>query len=166
MSTATVSTLHTSWHHDDYDIAKDQIRQQLGNLDDLEIFGRQVCVACYIRPNVTKAGWYVTINQQMEDVWQGKAVLIVKCGPDAFTGDVAYLEAMFGRGGPPRVGDWVFMRSADGLQVSLCGEGAARVQGKDGAGRAVDVYAWDGWNCRIVGDEQILGRINNPHVIV
>jgi hypothetical protein len=165
MSTANTNLLH-QWHHDDYEEAKRQIYQHLGDTSDLEIFGRQVVVAVYVRPNKTAGGFFLTVDAQKEDVWQGKAVLIVKMGPDAFRGDDSYVEATYGFKGAPRPGDWVFLRAQDGLAVSLCGDGASRAQGKDMRGSAVDIYGWDGWPCRIVADETVIGRINKPHEIV
>lgn len=164
-ATAEATKLH-NWHHDNYDEAKLQILQAIGSTDDLEIFGKTVLVAPYIRPEKTATGLFMTKKQQSEDIYQGKAVLIVKCGPDAFNGDASWLAANFGDRKPPEPGDWCFLRADSGFDVSLCGDGAQRVKGKDSVGRAIDVYDWDGWPCRIVSDEHFIGRLNKPHQLV
>lgn len=165
MSSVEISRLHKH-HHDDYDEAKAQIAQAVGSLADIEVFGRQIIVGAYVRPNKTAGGFYIPISAQKEDIWQGKAVLVLRVGPDAFTGNDDYVRAVFGPKGAPVPGDWVFLRSDSGLQVSLCGDGAERVKGKDHRGEPIDLYDWDGWPCRIVADDSIIGRINKPHTVV
>jgi hypothetical protein len=165
MSTANVTALH-GWHHDDYDEAIQQIKTHLGDISDLEVFGRQVVVAVYVRPSKNAAGIYQTAKAQQEDFWQGKAVLVLKCGPDAFSGSEEYARAMFGDKPPPQPDDWVFLRASDGMPINLCGDDAKRVQGKTFGGEMVDIFPWDGWPCRIVSDESIIGRINKPHSLV
>lgn len=162
---STVSNLH-NWHHDDYDEAIGQIRKSLGSIDDIEVFGRQVLVAVYVRPNKNKAGIYQTTAQQSEDIWQGKTVLVLKAGPDAFQGDASYARAMFGAMPAPVQHDWVFLRASDGVPVNLCGDGAERPQGSTFGGDMVDIWPWDGWPCRIISDDAIIGRINKPHTLV
>jgi hypothetical protein len=165
MSSDTVSNLH-NWHHENYESAKAQIYHQIGDIGDLEVFGQQVIVAVYIRPNFTAGGLIAGTKMQKEDIYQGKVVLILKCGPDAFQGDESYAKAMFGDAPPPTVGDWVFLRSQDGTPISMQGEGAARVKVPDRRGDPMDVYDWDGWPCRIVKDDDIIGRAARPHSIV
>lgn len=166
MSTgATVTALH-GWHHDSYDEAVAQIHQALGSIDDIEVFGRQVLVACYIRPKRTGKGLYMTTKQQTEDIFQGKAVLILKMGPDAGKGTPEFIAATWGAKGAPAVGDWVFLRSSDGLPISLVGDGAKRIQARDHEDNQIDVFEWDGWPCRIITDESIVGRMNKPHSVV
>jgi len=162
---SNVSMLH-KWHHDDYDEAKAQIHQSLGSIADLEVFGRQVLVAVYIRPNKSQTGLYQTVNAQKEDIYQGKAALILKCGPGAFKGEDSYVKAMFGDMPTPEPGDWVFVRPSDGLSISLCGDGASRPQGKTFHDEDVDLFAWDGWPCRILSDDSLIGRMNKPHTLV
>lgn len=162
----TASKLH-GWHHDNYDEAKKQIWGYLGSLDDLEVFGRDVFVAMYVRPNINpKTGFIMGARQQTEDVYSGKVVMIVKCGPDAFDGDDGWLKARFGDKQKPEPGDWCFMPEGAGDAHSLYGDGAKRSQSKDARGELMDVYDWDGWPCRLVRDEQLRGRLNKPHQVV
>lgn len=157
-------------HHrpffDDYEIAKQCIHQALGDLADIDIFGRDVLCAVFCRPNVTPGGFYLGAKEVKEDWWQHKVVLVLKCGPDAFTGDDSYLQARFGNVSPPKVGDWLFSRPESGLQIDLAGEGGSRPQGRDHRGNAMDIFEWDGWPCRIIPDEEFKGRLPKPHGIV
>jgi hypothetical protein len=159
-----------SRHHrpffDDYDVAKACIEQALGDLTDIDIFGRDVLVAVFCRPNVTPGGIYIGTKEVKEDWWQHKVVLVLKCGPEAFVGDDTYVAARFGAVAPPRQGDWLFARPEAGMQINLMGEGGSRPQGKDHRGNPMDIFEWDGWPCRIIPDDEFKGRLPKPHAIV
>ena len=162
----TVSNLH-NWHHDDYEEAKAQIHQQLGDISGLEVFGRQVLVGLYIRPEKTAKGAFVTQNAQREDIYQGKIALILAVGPSAFQGDSEYHESLWGVDiRPPAVGDWVILRAQDGLPTSVQGDNASRAQGPDHRGMPTDIYGWEGWPCRYVMDSALIGRVHKPHQVV
>lgn len=168
MTAKTVSQLHKQGHSD-YDEAKRDIHTALGDISKEEIWGRQVLCAVYVRPNVTTvAGGQVWMPQsaQEEDIWQGKALLVLKMGPGAFQGDRAYLDNTFPGGKAPQVGDWLFARPSDGIQMSVMGEGAKRPQGLDALKRAIDKFEWDGWPCRILQDESFFGKMSTPNKIV
>jgi hypothetical protein len=163
-------TSYTRLHnhgHGDYELAKEHIHQMLGNIDEMELFGRQVLVAVYIRPQRNPVtGVYITQKEQTEDIHQGKAVLILKMGPDACKGDDGYVEATYGPNGPMKSGEWVFLAQQSGFPISLQGDGASRPQGPDFRGDMIDLYEWDGWPCRIVPDDMFIGRISNPTSVV
>jgi hypothetical protein len=163
---ADVTRLH-KWHHDDYNVAKEQIWKAIGDISGIDVLARQVLVAVYVRPDVNPAtGVYQTIGGMKEDWWQGKSVLVLKCGPGAFLGDESYLRATFPDGKMPQPGDWMFANANSGIQISLFGEGAERIMGVDRRGDMIPIYDWDGWPCRIIPDEQFLGRLTKPHSIV
>jgi hypothetical protein len=155
--------------YDDYDVARQHILQALGDISEIEIFGRDVMVAVFCRLNVMRVGpdkvIYMPVKEIKEDWWQGKAVLVVAVGPDAFQGDQSYLDARYG-GKPPRVGDWLFARADAGVQMSIHGEGGTRPQGVDQRGEAFDLFEWDGWPCRVVPDDRFFGRVTKPHQVV
>lgn len=165
-------TRHHRPAYDNYEICKAHIRQMLGNIDGedgLLLFGRQVAVAVYCRPNVTPVGLYLPVKEIKEDWWQHKVVMVVKTGPDAFgerTGTESWHQSMFGDYRRPQVGDWVFSNAASGLQINLCGDGGSRPQGIDHLGRSFDLFEWDGWPVRIMTDDMLIGRIGKPHQIV
>jgi hypothetical protein len=164
-STKTASMLH-KWHHDDYEKAKQEIHQALGSTDDLEIFGSRVLVAVYVRPDKNASGFYMGPKKQIEDIYNGKVVLIIKCGPDAFQGDDGWLKALVGDKAAPTPGDWCFVQASLGEPIMFCGDGAARCKGKDSIGREIDIYEWDGWPCRIINHTDLIGRMNRPHEVV
>lgn len=161
----------TSRHHrpflDDYAISKMHIMQSIGDIGDIDIFGRQVLCAVFCRPNVTPKGFYIGAKEVKEDWWQHKVVMVLKLGPEAFKGDDSYHNAVFGDGiAVPQVGDWLVANASAGIQISLCGDGGARPKGKDHHGHEMDIYEWDGWPCRIIGDDCFLGRITKPHGVI
>ena len=82
------------------------LKDKLGNLDDVELFQNQVLVAVYVRPEKTKSGIYLTNQTRKEDEIQGKVGLVVKKGPAAF---VDPTNSWFD-GIEVDVGDWVFFR--------------------------------------------------------
>lgn len=159
-----------SRHHrpffDDYETAKALILQSLGDLTDIDIFGARVLCAIFCRPSINPGGIYLTENEVKEDWWQHKVVLVVKCGPDAFKGDDGYLQARFGDRPAPKVGDWLFARPEAGIQIHLNGEGGSRPKARDHRGQEMDIYAWDGWPCRIIDHEEFEGRLPKPHGVV
>lgn len=159
-----------SRHHrpffDDYEVAKQLIHQALGDLSKFDVFGRNVLVAVFCRPNITPGGFYLGVKEIKEDWFQHKVVLVLKVGPDAFKGDKSYLDAMFGDAPPPKPDEWLIANASAGIQINLMGEGGSRPQGKDHRGNPIDVFEWDGWPCRIISDESFLGRLERPHEIV
>lgn len=152
----------------DYEVAKSHINQMVGSMDHFEVFARQVIVGVFTRPNVTPKGFFLPVSEIKEDWWQHKVVLLLKAGPEAFKGDDegTYHRATFGDHAAPAVGDWLIMNASSGMQINWCGDGASRPQGKDHAGRTVDLFEWDGWPCRIVADDCFLGRLTKPHNLV
>jgi hypothetical protein len=166
MSVTDVTRLHR-WHHDDYAEAKRQIYMQLGDLSGLEVFGRQVAVAVYVRPEVNSVtGLYQTQNSMREDWWQGKAVLVLKMGPDAFRGDDGYIMATFPGGRAPQIGDWLFANANAGIQTSYEGPGGAQFMVENRQGEMEPVYSWFGWPIRIIPDDMFLGRVHEPHQVI
>lgn len=164
--TDVASALH-GWGHEDYEVAKDHIRRQLGSMDSLEIFGRQVLVAVYVRPAYNaRAKLHHTQKEQEKDWYEGKVVLVLRAGPSAFTGEDDYLFSMYGNQPAPRPGDWLFQNANTGIQFSFCGDGAERVKYEDRRGELNDLYPSDGWQVRIVIDDGFLGRIPKPTSVV
>lgn len=98
------------------DPAKD-IWDKIGDLKDFHIPFGKVLVATYIRPEKTRGGIIFTDNTRDEDVWQGKAALIVKMGKMAFV-DTDRVEF---HGEKFEVGDWVAVRPSDAVSISIHG---------------------------------------------
>jgi len=160
------SGLH-GWGHDDYEVAKRHIFDQLGSFDGLEVFGKQVLVAVYVRPAMNpRTGLTFTEKRQMEDWVQGKVVMVVMHGPDAFSGDEDFVNGMWGPNGPPKVGQWLFVNPAQGQQFSFQGDGSIRVKYLDRHDESHDLYPGDGWPVRILQDDAFLGRLIRPTSVV
>jgi hypothetical protein len=117
-------------------------------------------------PDGSESVLYLPLKEIKEDWYQHKVVLILKAGPDAFTGEDSYLRAMFGDASPPRAGEWVFANASAGIQVNIAGDGASRPQTVDRRGEVMDLFEWDGWPCRIMTDENVLGRLEKPHSVI
>lgn len=166
MAEVSYSRLH-SWHHDDYRVAREHILQQVGDITESQVFGRQVLCAIYIRPARNPInGLEYTDKQQAEDIAQGKSMLILQLGPDAFQGDESYQKSMFGDFGAPKVGEWLWARSNSGEPVHIAGEGAMRVTYMDRRQEIQNAYPFEGWPCRVLHDESFIGRVAKPHQVV
>jgi hypothetical protein len=162
----TTSKLH-GWGHEDYEVAKAHIWAQLGSLDGLEVFGRQVLVGVYTRPALNKrTGLTFTEREQQNDWHEGKVVLVLAHGPDAFSGDADWIKQTYGANGAPRIGEWLFQNANTGIQFSICGDGAERVQYTDRRDDKHALYPGDGWPVRIVLDDGFLGRLLKPNTVV
>lgn len=94
------------------DPAKD-ILKQIGDLSKFELFGNQILLGIYQRPEKTKSGLYLSDQTRKEDEYQGKAALVLALGPSAFVSDANYDF----RGQNVKVGDWVAIFVSDGRKV-------------------------------------------------
>ena len=164
----TYTVLH-KYRHNDYELAKDHIRRQLGDISDFELFGKEVLVAVYVRPlRNENSGLTISDNIQKEDAIQGKIVLVLKAGPSAFGAmdDISFREAQYG-GAPPKPGDWLMVRAAAGEPISYYGPNAEEVKTENRRGEMEKLYCWDGgWPCRIIDDSNFVGRVTEPHSVV
>ena len=165
--TVNMSALH-NWHHEDYDVAKKHIWEQLGDISGMALFGRQVMVAVYQRPGEpTASGVYRgSANLQKNDWWEGKASLIIATGPSAFTGTDAYLAATYPDGVAPQIGDWVITNANSGIQMNIQGEGGQRIKYDDRHGEIHDSYPDAGWPVRIILDDSILMMVDAPAQVI
>lgn len=90
-----------------------ELLDKIGKLDGFELFGNQVLIAIYQRPEKTKSGIILADVTRHEDRNQGKAGLVVALGPSAFVDD----ENVSFSGQKVEVGDWVAIFVSDGRQV-------------------------------------------------
>jgi co-chaperonin GroES (HSP10) len=128
---------------------KEVILERVGDLEGVEIFGADVMVAIYERPNKTKSGIILTDTTTGEDLHQGKIGLIVKKGPLAWVDDD---NVTFRDEDRCDVGDWVFFRPSDGWRATL-----NTMRGALSKDNLV--------NLRIVKDTAIRGRVSHPDFI-
>lgn len=128
-----VPTVLHDWKHASAAEAKKEILEAAGDLTDIEIFGAQLLIAPYIRPEKTRGGIITPGSAAREDEFQGKVGLVLKVGPTAFHPD--RLEQFGGRA--PDVGDWIFHDVKACFQMHIRGKG-----GKSGIAARL-VYAAD-----------------------
>lgn len=112
-----------------------------GAHDGYDVFGADVLVAVYTRPEKTKGGIILTDNVKGEDRYQGKIGLVLKTGP-LVNSD---LNPWF-NGALPKAGDWVVLRVGDTYTFDLHGP-------KDKV------------PCRTVEAKQLRGRVTAPDTI-
>ena len=122
-------------HSDD---PAENIRKEMGDISDIEIFHNQVLVAIYIRPEKTKSGLYISAQTREEDKYQGKVGLIIKKGADAFVDE----SGKWFKGVNLDVGNWIYFRPSDGWQITVHGQ-----------------------LCRILDDTDVRGRIPQPDTV-
>lgn len=91
----------------------DRVNPHLADVDHL--FHSQVLVAIYQRPTKTASGIHLPDQAREEDLYQGKAGLVIMKGPRAFvdTDDVKF------HGQSVEVGDWVAYRASDGWPIKI-----------------------------------------------
>jgi co-chaperonin GroES (HSP10) len=122
----------------------DEILSRVKNLQNFELFGNQVLIGVYQRPEKTKSGIILTEQTRGEDAFQGKAGLVLKLGPAAFVSDDNYDF----KGQSVTVGDWVAIFVSDGRKIELQDPNTGEKQ-----------------LCRLVEDQHIRLKIPAPDVV-
>lgn len=118
---------------------KTEILKQVGDLSGIDIMYNMVLLAVYVRPQTTKGGIIRPVMNQEEDIWQGKAGLVLKLGKDAFEDDN---DTSF-NGQRADIGEWVVFKVGDAWQVQI-----------------------REWPCRLVRDSSIKMKVNDPGIII
>jgi len=87
---------------------KEEILEKIGDLSDYDIAPGEVLLAIYQRPEMTAGGIVLVKSTLKEDLYQGKAHLVLKIGPgcDFFGLDV-------------KLHDWVVLRPSDGWALDI-----------------------------------------------
>jgi len=124
---------------------REAILKKVGDVSGVEVFGNDILVATYIRPNKTKSGIWLSDQMAGEDLYQGKVFLVLKLGP------TAYLDESGEKFRDIKEGDWIVARSSDGWQVTL--------------NSTESVTSRDAVPCRIISDLNIRCRISHPDII-
>jgi len=119
-------------HADD---PKKAILDEIGSIDDINVFNNQILVAIYMRPEKTKSGIILTDDTRSEDRYQGKVGLVLKKGATAFVDpdNKWFVDTNV------EIGDWVYFRVTDGWSVNV-----------------------HGVSCRVLEDTDIRGSIQYP----
>ena len=113
------------------------------NAEKIDVNHHLVLVATSIEADRSAGGIYLTDKTLMEARFQGKAALVLRCGPMAF---VDQPPTYFG-GFSVKRGDWVIVRPSDGLEMFLA----------DAAGQGTSV--------RMFEDVQIKAKVTDPGLI-
>lgn len=114
------------------------IRDKIGKLDDIKIYGNYILLGVYERPSITKSGIHLSDQTRNEDKHQGKAGLVLKKGPTAFVSDANYDF----KGQDVEEGDWVSIWVSDGRPITVNGQ-----------------------LCRLVEDQYIRLKVSAPDII-
>lgn len=120
---------------------KKAIQDTVGDLSGVYLMADTVLIGTYIRPQKTAGGIIRPTENVQEDVWQGKAGLILKFGPDAFK-DTPDYTFNFDDGGSLAVGDWCVYKVGDAWALNI-----------------------NGYPCRLVRDVSIKLKIANPGIV-
>lgn len=92
-----------------------EIIEKVGGLDGVDVHFNKVLCGIYIRPEKTKGGIIYTDTTRDEDLYQGKAAVVLKVGPTAFVDDG---QAEF-HDQHVKVGDWIVFRPSNGLKMKI-----------------------------------------------
>ena len=106
--------------------------------EDIDITLNRVLCAAYISSERTKGGIIRPADTVAEDIWQGKAALVLKLGPSAFvdTNDITFGNFIV------NPGDWVTFKVGNSSQIEI-----------------------NGYPCRIVSDHYIESKVPDPRVV-
>lgn len=122
---------------------KEALIRKVGDLADIDVYGSDVLLAVYQRPEKTASGIILTDKYRDEDKWQSKCHLVLKMGP------LAFLDDDGNKFRDVNVGDWVVIRPSDGQLITL--NPMRRASTKD-----------DATLCRIAQDLSIRMRVSHP----
>ncbi len=97
---------------------REEIQENIGDISGFELFGNQILLGVYKRPERTTSGLYLADKTRGEDEYQGKAMLVLKKGPAAFKSDSNYDF----HGMNVEEGDWVACWVTDGRKIVINGQ--------------------------------------------
>ena len=119
--------------------------EKVGDVSGVKLYGSDVLVAIYMRPEKTKSGIILTDNMRGEDAYQGKVGLIIGMGP------TAYIDDEGNKFRDINVGDWGAFRASDGFPITL----------NTGGG----ITSKDAVLCRIITDINIRMTVSSPDLV-
>ena len=121
MPVAMPARLKELAQHSGSDDFKARVLDYVGQkINEFVPLGNDVLGATYVQAERTRGGIIRIDRTTHEDVWQGRAGLVLAIGPTAFK----YSPGGFAWEGPKaKVGDWVLFRFADSWDLHLQGVG-------------------------------------------
>ena len=138
-----------------------EMKDALGDISKVEIWGNLVMIGVFARPHKTTRG-ILYGGTAKEDVWQGKVGVILMIGPDAFPEKA---ETFGGR--KPQVGDWVWHNANEiVVQHFLAGPGHKMREENHPTDGLKKTRDWTGWPVRIVEGRCIYGRVTPPEMML
>lgn len=135
VSSRTVEELSKHTTPDEF---KTKVMALVGDLGGVEVLFNMVLIAIYIRPEVTVRGIIRPHQNVQEDIWQGKAGLVLKCGPNAFQDDEE--TSFYGQNVTP--GEWCVFKVGDAWSLDI---------------KSVP--------CRLVRDSGIKLKVKDPSIV-
>jgi co-chaperonin GroES (HSP10) len=114
---------------------KKKLKEEIGDISNIEIFNNQILVAVYIRPEKTKGGIMLPGQTRDDDKYQSKVGLVLKKGPTAFLDDT---ESWF-KDITIDQDDWVVFKPSDGWAIVV-----------------------NNVMCRMIDDTLVRGRVQHP----
>lgn len=117
---------------------KKDILATVGDLSGVDVMFNMVLVGVFIRSERTLGGIIRPTANVTEDVWQGKAGLVLKLGPNAFVDDAD--DSFYGQ--RVEVGEWCAYKVGDAWQLSI-----------------------NGYPCRLVRDSAIKLKLSDPNIV-
>lgn len=117
---------------------KQAILDTVGNLSGVHLLADMVLLGTYIRPQKTAGGIIRPDTNVQEDVWQGKAGLVLKLGPDAFEDTPDYNF----NGQKVNIGEWCIYKVGDAWSLNI-----------------------NGYPCRLVRDVNIRLTVDDPQIV-
>lgn len=114
------------------------ILKMVGDLSGVTVMFNMVLIGTFIRSERTTGGIIRPDANVTEDVWQGKAGLVLKLGPNAFVDDAD--DSFYGQKVEP--GEWVVYKVGDAWSLNV-----------------------NGFPCRLVRDSSIKLKVNDPNVV-
>lgn len=138
---AAPATLTKLSEIEDIDDKRTAFLKQLGKLDGWGPTKNYVLVAVYIGDKYIPGSKLLRADSNLkEDIYQGTAGLLLKCGPTAFKEKID--GKLVDEPGRPHVGDWVTFVSGEGKRIQI-----------------------NGIDCRYFVEDAILGTTPDPRVI-
>lgn len=120
------------------DMFRKEVFDQIGDLQELDIFNTDILVAIWQRPTKTAGGIIMPDQVLKEDEFQGKAGLLLKKGPAAFED----AKGVWFQDANINVGDWLIYRPSDAWRIDI-----------------------HGVKCRIIRDDAIRCRVASPEMV-
>jgi hypothetical protein len=117
---------------------KKNVFKILGDLSGVDVMFNMILLAIYIRPEMTAGKIIRPTSNVQEDVWQGKAGLVLKRGPNAFEDDGEYNF----HGQTVDVGEWCVFKVGDAWSLNI-----------------------NNVPCRLVRDSNIRLKVKDPGIV-